>query len=124
MFKLFARPGAGSMAIEAMLAECGAAYSIEVVPRDPGGSVDLRDGWESVRNLVGQEREMGAGEDHHVHSGRAIDHRLDRGNEVVDADGCARELCESWEKIHGHHRLVAYLSDLHTAGQDAMNGTR
>ena len=39
VFKLFARPGAGSMAIEAMLAECGAAHTVEDVLRQANGSI-------------------------------------------------------------------------------------
>ena len=39
MFKLYARPGAGSAAIEALLAECGAAFEIIDVLRDPDGTV-------------------------------------------------------------------------------------
>jgi glutathione S-transferase len=39
MFRLYARKGAGSMAVEALLAECGAAYEIIDVSRDPGGSL-------------------------------------------------------------------------------------
>ncbi len=37
MFKLYGRKGAGSMAVEALLAECGAAYEIIEVSRDPDG---------------------------------------------------------------------------------------
>ena len=39
MFKLYARPGAGSAAVEALLAECGAAFEIIDVLRGPSGSV-------------------------------------------------------------------------------------
>ncbi|MGB8313494.1 MAG: glutathione S-transferase family protein [Aestuariivirga sp.] len=39
MFKLYARPGAGSAAVEALLAECGAAFEIIDVLRDPDGTV-------------------------------------------------------------------------------------
>lgn len=39
MFKLYARKGAGSLAVEALLAECGAAYEIIDVSREPGGSL-------------------------------------------------------------------------------------
>ena len=39
MFKLYARPGAGSAAVEALLAECGAAFEIIDVLRGPDGSV-------------------------------------------------------------------------------------
>ncbi len=39
MYRLFARPGAGSMAVEAMLAECGASYVIEDVLRQADGSI-------------------------------------------------------------------------------------
>ena len=39
MFKLFARKGAGSMAIEAMLAECGARHEVEDLTRDESGSL-------------------------------------------------------------------------------------
>lgn len=37
MFKLFARKGAGSMAVEAMLAECGARYELEDLARNADG---------------------------------------------------------------------------------------
>lgn len=39
MFKLYARPGSGSTAVEALLAECGAAFEIIDVLRGPDGSV-------------------------------------------------------------------------------------
>ena len=39
MFKLYARKGAGSAAIEAMLALCGAPYVVEDVPRLADGSI-------------------------------------------------------------------------------------
>lgn len=39
MFKLYARKGAGSLAVEALMAECGAAYEIIDVLRDPTGSL-------------------------------------------------------------------------------------
>ena len=39
MFKLYARPGAGSVAVEALLAECGAAFEIIDVLREPDGTV-------------------------------------------------------------------------------------
>lgn len=39
MFKLYARPGAGSAAVEALLAECGAAFEIIDILRGPDGSV-------------------------------------------------------------------------------------
>ncbi|HLA01244.1 MAG TPA: glutathione S-transferase family protein [Aestuariivirga sp.] len=39
MFKLYARPGAGSAAVEALLAECGAAFEIIEVLREPDGTV-------------------------------------------------------------------------------------
>lgn len=38
MFTLFARPGAGSAAIEAILAECGAAFKVIDVPKEADGS--------------------------------------------------------------------------------------
>ena len=38
MFKLYARPGAGSAAVEALLTECGAAFEIIDVLRGPDGS--------------------------------------------------------------------------------------
>lgn len=38
MFKLYARKGAGSMAIEAMLAQCGAPYQVEDLTRNADGS--------------------------------------------------------------------------------------
>ena len=38
MFKLYARPGAGSAAVEALLAECGAAFEIIDVLRNPDGT--------------------------------------------------------------------------------------
>ena len=39
MFKLYARPGAGSAAVEALLAECGIAFEIIDVLRGPDGTV-------------------------------------------------------------------------------------
>lgn len=39
MFRLFARKGAGSMAVEAMLAQCGAAYEVEDLVRNSDGSL-------------------------------------------------------------------------------------
>jgi glutathione S-transferase len=39
MYKLYARPGAGSAAVEALLAECGAAFEIIDVLREPDGTV-------------------------------------------------------------------------------------
>ena len=39
MFKLYARPSAGSAAVEALLAECGADFEIIDVLRGPDGSV-------------------------------------------------------------------------------------
>jgi glutathione S-transferase len=39
MFKLYARPNAGSAAVEALLAECGAAFEIIDILRDPDGTV-------------------------------------------------------------------------------------
>ena len=39
MFKLYARPGAGSAAVEALLAECGAAIEIIDILREPDGTV-------------------------------------------------------------------------------------
>lgn len=39
MFRLLARKGAGSMAIEAMLAQCGAAYEVEDLVRNSDGSL-------------------------------------------------------------------------------------
>jgi glutathione S-transferase len=38
MFTLYARPGSGSAAVEALLAECGVEYRIEDVPRLADGS--------------------------------------------------------------------------------------
>jgi glutathione S-transferase len=38
MFKLYARAGAGSAAIEAILAECGAAFTVIDVPKEADGS--------------------------------------------------------------------------------------
>jgi glutathione S-transferase len=38
MFKLYARKGAGSAAVEAMLALCGAPFEIVDVPKNPDGS--------------------------------------------------------------------------------------
>jgi glutathione S-transferase/GST-like protein len=37
MFKLYARRGAGSLAVEALLAECDAAYRVEDLERGPDG---------------------------------------------------------------------------------------
>jgi glutathione S-transferase len=39
MFKLYARPNAGSAAVEALLAECGAAFEIIDILREPDGTV-------------------------------------------------------------------------------------
>jgi glutathione S-transferase len=39
MFKLYARPSAGSAAVEALLAECGAAFEIIDILREPDGTV-------------------------------------------------------------------------------------
>jgi hypothetical protein len=39
MFTLYARPGAGSAAVEALLAECGVEFRIEEVLRMADGSV-------------------------------------------------------------------------------------
>lgn len=39
MFKLYARKGAGSVAVEAVLALCGAKYEIEDMQRDANGSL-------------------------------------------------------------------------------------
>ncbi len=39
MFKLYARPNAGSAAIEALLAECGAAFEIIDILREPDGTI-------------------------------------------------------------------------------------
>ena len=39
MFKLYARPNAGSAAVEALLAECGAAFEIIDILRGPDGNV-------------------------------------------------------------------------------------
>jgi hypothetical protein len=39
MFKLYARPGAGSAAVEALLSECDAAFEIIDVLREPDGTV-------------------------------------------------------------------------------------
>jgi glutathione S-transferase len=39
MFTLYARPGSGSAAVEALLAECGAEFRIESVQRVAGGSI-------------------------------------------------------------------------------------
>lgn len=39
MFKLYARPSAGSAAVEALLAECGAAFEIIDILRGPDGTV-------------------------------------------------------------------------------------
>ena len=41
MYKLFARPGAGSAAVEALLAECDAPHAIEDVLREADGSTPL-----------------------------------------------------------------------------------
>ena len=39
MFKLYARPSAGSAAVEALLTECGAAFEIIDILREPDGTV-------------------------------------------------------------------------------------
>jgi glutathione S-transferase len=39
MFKLYARPGAGSAAVEALLAECGVEFEVIDVLKEPDGSV-------------------------------------------------------------------------------------
>ncbi len=39
MFKLYARRGAGSMAVEALLAECDVPYRVEDVERGPDGKI-------------------------------------------------------------------------------------
>ena len=40
MYKLYARNGAGSVAVEALLAACGADYEVVVLDRKPDGSFD------------------------------------------------------------------------------------
>lgn len=52
MYTLYSRPGSGSAAVEALLAECGVAYRIEDVPAKADGSVSADYSKINLRNEV------------------------------------------------------------------------
>ena len=83
MYTLYARNGAGSVAVEALLAACGADYKVVVLDRKPDGSFEdfflainpkaevptlvLPDGKEAVKALAKDARTLEAVRDQYRH---------------------------------------------------------